>query len=277
MDKKLIVLDLDGTTLKNDQTISLKTKQTLQKAREIGHEVMIATGRPYRLSNMFYNELELTTPIVNFNGAVYHHPRIPEFIDSYHHSIDLELVHELLDFTSHLPLRNIAAEVEDFVFIREKNESVPDSMHLGLENVKIGDIRKNVNMDPTSVLLFGQDEQLDLIRSYLDQKLSSKLSYTTWGATWPAVEIIKHGINKAVGIRAAAKSLGFDRKDIIAFGDELNDLEMLDYAGVGVAMANGNEQAKAAANTTTLSNEEDGIAIYLQENLGINNGLNQLI
>ncbi|EFI82879.1 Phosphatase YidA [Listeria grayi] len=269
MDKKLIVLDLDGTTLRDDQTISQTTKQTLQRARNAGHEVMIATGRPYRLSNLFYDELTLTTPIVNFNGAVYHHPKMPDFADRYHHSIDLNIVHELLDFTSHLPLRNIAAEVEDFVFIREENESVPASMHLGLENVKIGDIRQNVNIDPTSVLLFGQDEQLVLIRKYLDKQLSSKLSYTTWGAAWPAIEIIKHGINKAVGVKAAAKSLGFDRKDIIAFGDELNDLEMLEFAGTGVAMGNGNEQVKNIANTTTLSNEDDGIAIYLQENLGV--------
>lgn len=108
-----------------------------------------------------------------------------------------------------------------------------------------------------------------LIRKYLDKQLSSKLSYTTWGAAWPAIEIIKHGINKAVGVKAAAKSLGFDRKDIIAFGDELNDLEMLEFAGTGVAMGNGNEQVKNIANTTTLSNEDDGIAIYLQENLGV--------
>ncbi|RKJ32644.1 HAD-IIB family hydrolase, partial [Butyricicoccus sp. 1XD8-22] len=75
MEKHLIVLDLDGTLLTDTQTISEKTKQTIMKAKEAGHQVMIATGRPFRASQLYYNELMLTTPIVNFNGALVHHPK----------------------------------------------------------------------------------------------------------------------------------------------------------------------------------------------------------
>ena len=74
-EKHLIALDLDGTLLKNDKTISHKTKHVIQKAREAGHVVMIATGRPFRSSEMYYRELQLDTPIVNFNGAFVHHPQ----------------------------------------------------------------------------------------------------------------------------------------------------------------------------------------------------------
>ncbi|EAD7988570.1 Cof-type HAD-IIB family hydrolase, partial [Listeria monocytogenes] len=71
------------------------------------------------------------------------------------------------------------------------------------------------------------------------------------------------------GVQAAAKTLGFDRKDIIAFGDETNDLQMLDYAGVGVAMGNATESVKNVANVVTASNQDDGIAVYLEENLNL--------
>ena len=74
MEKHLIVLDLDGTLLTDQKTISKRTKNTLLKAKENGHEVMIATGRPYRASEVYYKELSLSTPIVNFNGAFVHHP-----------------------------------------------------------------------------------------------------------------------------------------------------------------------------------------------------------
>lgn len=270
MSKKLIVLDLDGTTLRDDSTISSHTKKTLEKARMAGHEVMIATGRPYRISNLYYEELELATPIVNFNGAVYHHPKLTTFADGYHHAIDLQVVRELLDFTNDFSLDNIAAEVQDSVFLKERNNSIPETFHLGTENVVFGNIRDTIQSDATSLLFFGKLDQLGLISKHLDESLADVISHHTWGASqWPAVEIIKFGIHKAIGVKAAAKTLGFDQKDIIAFGDENNDLQMLDYAGVGVAMGNATDSVKNVANVITASNQDDGIAVYLEENLNL--------
>src|SRR5690606_41588100 len=85
----LIALDLDGTLLKDDKTISTKTKATLEKAKKAGHAIMIATGRPYRSSSMYYQELGLTTPIVNFNGAFVHHP-LDQNWGVYHDTLDLK-------------------------------------------------------------------------------------------------------------------------------------------------------------------------------------------
>ncbi|MBC6316856.1 Cof-type HAD-IIB family hydrolase [Listeria grandensis] len=269
MTKKLIVLDLDGTALKADQTISDRTKKALENARANGHEVMIATGRPYRMSHMYYYELALDTPIVNFNGAVFHHPRDIKFSDAYHQAIDLKTAHELLDFSTNYALDNIAAEVQDSVFLRERNASVPDMFQQGKDNVFIGDLRNTMTTDPTSLLFFASHDMLQEISNHMDTRLSNIVTYRNWGAEWPAMEMTKFGVHKAIGVQAASRVLGIDRKDIIAFGDEDNDLEMLDYAGVGVAMGNAIEPLKNVANTVTLTNEEDGIAVYLEENLGV--------
>lgn len=86
-EKHLIVLDLDGTLLTDNKTISPRTKQTLLKLKENGHEVMIATGRPFRSSELYYRELGLTTPIVNFNGAFVHHPLQTSWGYTIHHWI----------------------------------------------------------------------------------------------------------------------------------------------------------------------------------------------
>lgn len=78
-EKHLIVLDLDGTLLTDEKKISVRTLDTLNKARKNGHEVMIATGRPFRASELYYKQMGLTTPIVNFNGAFVHHPEDPSW------------------------------------------------------------------------------------------------------------------------------------------------------------------------------------------------------
>ena len=74
MEKYLICLDLDGTLLTDDKTISPYTKKVLNELKTKGHEIMISTGRPYRASQPYYTELGMTTPVVNFNGAFVHHP-----------------------------------------------------------------------------------------------------------------------------------------------------------------------------------------------------------
>lgn len=89
------------------------------------------------------------------------------------------------------------------------------------------------------------------------------------GKPYEYLELTKSGLNKAVALRHAAKDLGFTMNDVIAFGDADNDWEMLDEAGLGVAMGNADAETKRIANTVTLSNEEHGIAQFLTEYLNL--------
>src|SRR5690606_22758784 len=95
-DKHLIELDLDGTLLKEDNTISETNKIVLNKLLELGHNVMIATGRPYRSSRKYYDELGLKTPIVNFNGAFIHHPHDRSF-GVFHTPLEIEVARDIVD------------------------------------------------------------------------------------------------------------------------------------------------------------------------------------
>jgi len=99
-EKHLIVLDLDGTLLTDNKTISSRTKKTLLKLKEDGHEVMIATGRPFRSSELYYRELGLTTPIVNFNGAFVHHPLHTSW-GVYHSPLDINVAKEIVEACDH--------------------------------------------------------------------------------------------------------------------------------------------------------------------------------
>lgn len=266
MNEHLIVLDLDGTLLTDEKKISALTKETLLKAKEAGHQVMIATGRPYRASQLYYQELSLTTPIVNFNGALIHHPKNPMW-KTIHTTVDLRVVHDVVESVHKYEYDNLIAEVLDDVYLHREDEGVLQLLHMGNPTILTGDLKNTLKEDPTSLLIQADDVNTPIIRKHLQDVHAELIEHRRWGAPFPIIEIVHKGLSKAVGIDYISKEMGIPRDRIIAFGDEDNDLEMIEYAGVGVAMSNGIEDLKTIANEITLSNNEDGIAKFLQERL----------
>ncbi|MDN7241494.1 Cof-type HAD-IIB family hydrolase [Planococcus sp. N028] len=266
MKPHLIVLDLDGTLLTDQKVISEKTKNTLGKASEAGHQIMIATGRPFRSSEVYYKELGLTTPIVNFNGAFVHHPTDANW-GTFHTPISLDVVHEVVESMHDFDFYNIVAEVLDDVYVHYHDEKLMNIFQFGDPSITTGDLRNFLKADPTSLLIHAPVEKVQQIHDHLSSVHAEVIDHRRWGAPWHVIEIVKSGLSKAVGIDRVSKSIGIPRENIIAFGDEDNDLEMLDYAGVGVAMGNAIEPLKNIANEITLSNNEDGIAELLIDRL----------
>ncbi|EGO9939460.1 Cof-type HAD-IIB family hydrolase [Enterococcus faecium] len=265
MNKKLIAIDLDGTTLNQDSMITSKTKETLKKAINAGHHVSIATGRPFRMSHQFYQQLELTTPMVNFNGALVHIPN--QHWDGERETlINREIAFEILSQKKQLNLDFIAAENRDTFFIDSFDffdEKIFASSRPGEKNLLSP---KNLTTNPTSLLVRTDKRFAGAVSAELTCQFGSYVDVRTWGGPTAILEIVSKGIQKAKGVQEIANYLSIDQKDVIAFGDEHNDLELLDYAGWGVAMANGTDQLKGIANDVTpLSNQEDGLAVYLEK------------
>ena len=264
LNKKLIAIDLDGTTLNQDSMITSKTKETLKKAINAGHHVSIATGRPFRMSHQFYQQLELTTPMVNFNGALVHIPN--QHWDGERETlINREIAFEILSQKKQLNLDFIAAENRDTFFIDSFDffdEKIFASSRPGEKNLLSP---KNLTTNPTSLLVRTDKRFAGAVSAELTRQFGSYVDVRTWGGPTAILEIVSKGIQKAKGVQEIANYLSIDQK-VIAFGDEHNDLELLDYAGWGVAMANGTDQLKGIANDVTpLSNQEDGLAVYLEK------------
>lgn len=268
MKQHLIVLDLDGTLLTDQKVISDKTKSTLTKAQEQGHQVMIATGRPFRSSEVYYKELGLSTPIVNFNGAFVHHPADSSW-GTHHTPISLDVVHEVVESMHQFDFYNIVAEVLDDVYVHHHDEKLMNIFSFGDPSITTGDLRNFLKADPTSMLIHAPVEKVQLIHDHLSSVHAEVIDHRRWGAPWHVIEIVKSGLSKAVGLDRVSKSLGIPRENIIAFGDEDNDLEMIDFAGVGVAMGNAIDPLKNIANEITLTNNEDGIAELLIDRLNL--------
>ncbi|WP_279434105.1 Cof-type HAD-IIB family hydrolase [Macrococcus brunensis] len=260
--KHLICLDLDGTLLTDEKTVSPYTKNILQQLKEQGHEVMISTGRPYRASEIYYNELGLDSPIVNFNGAFIHHPKDDTF-KVVHEPLDLSIAKAIFEQLEDLNIQNIIAEVKDHIYFHYHDEYLFHGFTMGNPVVQNGDLNLTLQEEPTSILIQAEEEHVPAIREHLSDVYAEQLEHRRWGAPYPVIEIVKKGINKAVGIQYVSETLGIKQEHIIAFGDEDNDFEMIEYAGTGIAMANAIQELKLRADEVTLSNNEDGIGVFL--------------
>ncbi|MGC4375361.1 Cof-type HAD-IIB family hydrolase [Fictibacillus sp. Mic-4] len=264
----LIAVDLDGTLLTDNKNISPRTKNALLNAMEKGHHVCISTGRPWRSSYMYYNELGLNSPIVNFNGAYVHHPHNKDF-GYYHSPLDLTIAKNIIKTCEELVVKNIMVEVLDHVYLQKPDEVITSTFIMGENPARSGNLIKLLKEDPTSILIHPKEGQVDELRRHLVKEHAEVIEQRVWGAPWEIIEIVRAGMNKAVGLRQIANFLNIPQERIIAFGDEDNDFEMIEYAGHGVAMGNAIDELKQLANFVTKTNEEDGIAYYLEEVLSL--------
>lgn len=264
----LIALDLDGTLLTDEKTISSRTKKTIAKAREEGHIVVISTGRPYRASMQYYQELALNTAIVNFNGAFIHHPFDKSF-GTYHSPLDLKTAKTVIETCEAFNVSNIMVEVIDDFYLRHFDQVFVETFTAGQDPKEHGDLLNILKDDPTCVLVHPQDHHVKELRELLVDSHAEVIDQRVWGAPWNVIEIVKAGMNKAIGLKKISEFYQIPQERIIAFGDEDNDLEMIEYAGQGIAMGNGIDELKGIADHITLTNEEDGIAVYLEEVLNL--------
>ncbi len=264
----LIALDLDGTLLTNEKKITPRTKATIKKAKENGHIVVIATGRPHRASMTYYHELSLNTPMVNFNGAYTHHPA-DKYWGTYHSPLQLNTAKSIIETCHTFQVKNMFAEVINDVYAHRYDNDIHELFSLDDTTIKTGDLLYHLTEDPTSLLIFPENNQVDLIKKHLEEIHADLIEYRNWGTPWNVIEIIRAGISKATGLQQIADYYNIPSERVIAFGDEDNDLEMIEFAGHGIAMENAIDDLKNIAKTVTKSNEEDGIAIYLEKTLAL--------
>ncbi len=267
--RHLIALDLDGTLLSDTHTISEETKSILQQAINEGHIVIIATGRSHRNSIQYYDFLQLDTPMVNFNGAFIHHPYNNSWERTLHNPFPNQTAHHIIDVCYEINVQNILAEVQGNVYLERHDEQL---MHIFQSApvfekelpFSIGSLKKQLTEDPTSILIYPRAEQVAQLTEHLNDNHATMIAHRTWDAPWNMVEIMKKGIHKAVGVKRVAEYYQIPRERIIAFGDEDNDLEMIDYAGIGVAMGNAIDELKQVAKHVTDTNMDEGVRTFLQ-------------
>lgn len=265
MKYKLLVLDLDGTLTNSKKEITQHTKETLIKAQEAGLKVVLASGRPTYGVAPLANELELQKYegyILAYNGG--------EIIDWK----TRELMYEKQLDSDLLPYLYRCAKENDFAIVTYENEYVltekPDDEYVlkeALLNVmkikKVDNFLEAVKHPITKCLIVGEPSRLALLEKEMYEKLKDRMG--VFRSEPYFLELVPKGIDKAQSLSVLLEEIGMTKNEMIAIGDGFNDLSMIQYAGLGIAMENAQDVVKQAADFITLSNEEDGVAYAVEK------------
>jgi len=149
------------------------------------------------------------------------------------------------------------------------DEKIIENFRMGGPKVTAGDIQSFLKDSPTSLLIQADEDKVKLIQNHLSHLHAEVIGHRLWNSPWGfVIDVFKQGLSKASGISHVSKSMDIPRDRIIAFGDESNDLEMIEYAGFGVAMSNSIDTLKSIADeVTSFSNNDDGVAQVLSKRL----------
>lgn len=262
---KIIALDMDGTLLNGEKKVTDRVKKALNEAREKGVKVVLATGRPIAGVRRYLEELDLYKEneyVLTYNGS---------------------LVQETL---SGRAICDIGLKGKDLEYFYELSKKLKVNIHAfsterGLITPKISkytEVEANINGIPINVVDFNEIKpEEDIVKimfidepEILDRAIKGipEKDFSNYGIIKSApyfLEIINKDSNKGIGLSHLAKEIGVKREEVIAVGDAGNDLAMVEYAGLGVAMGNASEEVKNIANYITASNEEDGVAEVIEK------------
>lgn len=267
----LIALDLDGTLLTNDKQITLATKELISELIRRNHIVVIATGRSHRMSIFYYDFLGLKTPMINSNGALVHHPYDKSW-GVFHQPLNKDFAHDIIDMSYATKSKNIIAKVVDSVYLDQHDDKILNfyQPNQAAEPVIIGKVKEMLKTDPTLMMIYPLESEIVNLAKQLKDFQTESIQLRNWGPPFYVLEVMRKGLNKAEALKKVSNHFDIPRERIIAFGDEGNDIEMIDYAGVGVAMENATDELKSVANYITDTNENEGVRLFLNDYLNIN-------
>lgn len=265
---KLLVLDIDGTIAGHSNNLSKTVKQAIAAVQAKGIQVAIATGRMYCSALRFHQEIQSTLPLAAYQGAWIQEPSNQKI--HRHLPVSREITQQLLDYFEQPPLRSLLSVhfyVNDKLYVREiTRETESYAVRCGVTPIPVGDLRQVLTDEPTKVLALCDDVNIinELLGNLRLQYTPTELYLTTSVATF--LEAANPFVNKGTAVRYLAEELlGLERDNVMTIGDNFNDVEMLEYAGIGVAMGDAPAPVQAIANWVAPNVEADGAAVAMEK------------
>ncbi len=248
-DIKMVVTDLDGTYLRDDKTISEYTKDVIGRIRAKGIKFVIATARPVRAVRDWL-------PDVQYDAGAFHNGAV---VMEGEHRIGGKGIEQatrlIVRILQKQPQAHIAAEVNDWLYANFDAQTIWP----GIEYTATIDFAEIEGMTADKVIIEAHSiEEMEQYQEYLSEELYLRLSENV------IAMIMNKEATKSGSIRMLAERYGFSMEQVVAFGDDYNDMDMLQVCGRGVAVANALEAVKAVADEVCDSNNEDGPAKWLE-------------
>jgi Cof subfamily protein (haloacid dehalogenase superfamily) len=265
---RLLALDLDGTTIELGQMPTSRVKTAVAAAGRRGLRVVIATGRPYLSARRFQADLELQTPLICYQGAL-----VREVVGEQHTLLAAPLPEEPLAEVLDLAARRgweLNLYSEDFIYLAQTNH--PESFYerwFGLPCVPVASLTDALRMMrdrrtvPLKGMFLGEPEEIDRLTPEVRERFGTRFAVVRSHSLFS--EITAPGISKGSALAFLAGHYAIARDETIAVGDNGNDVAMIQWAGLGVAMSNATPEAIAAADWVAPPVTEDGVAVLIDK------------
>lgn len=267
---RLIASDIDGTLLDRNHRVPIRNREAVARAVASGAEFALATGRPFRWIMPVLEQLTVRPVCVTSNGAVLYDAAADRVLSA--HELSPAALTEVVDVATTVlqPLGGVGFGSEraggsvldpvEELFVVEPHYS-DNALFDGFGVVSVGEL---VSRPAVKLLIRNTDYSAPELYELIAPHIDPELAHVTYSMTEGVLEVAAPNVTKRRGIQWLADHHGIAREDIIAFGDMPNDIEMLSWAGWGVAMENAHAEVKAAADEVTVAHHQAGVAKVLE-------------
>lgn len=267
---ELLVMDLDGTLTNSEKKITRKTKEALFRIQEEGVHIALASGRPTPGVTPIAEELELAKYggyILSYNGA--HVMRMDTKEVIYQNVIPKEFIQPLYEAAMEEKIGIISYSSNEIIAGTKQDEFMQKEsriIHLPIHEVE--NFSEFLDFSVNKCLMTADGDYMAQVEPRMQKRFPE---LNIFRSEPYFLEIMPQNVDKAFSLSRLLEYMGLTRKQMICCGDGFNDLSMIRYAGLGVAMANAQEVVKEEADYITASNDEDGIVQVIEKFIeGIN-------
>lgn len=262
---KVLALDIDGTLLNSKKEITPKVKEAIEELRDKDIPVLIASGRPAMGIRHVAKELSMDEKggyILSFNGGKIIEYKTKEVV--YSKTIPMELNEEVYNYAKNLDASLLTYENDRIITEKPENKYVSvESSIVKMEVEKVDNLLSRLNFSADKFLIVGEPEYLEKEVEKMAKHFEGRLNVFRSEPFF--IEVVPLGIDKATSLEVLLEKLGIKREELVACGDGRNDVTMINYAGMGVAMENACDEVKEVADFVTKSCDEDGVAYAIKK------------
>lgn len=261
MTVKLLALDLDGTLFGDDLCISDRTRAAIRAALERGVIVTIATGRMFTSARKIAAGLGIEAPLICYQGALIRHSRTADTL--YHKTVPASLAHEIIMETGRRGL-HLNAYMDDMLYVARITPEARfySQINMDLKVEEVGDLSHWLDTRPgeelTKMVIVTDPDETDSVLADFTATYAGRLQITKSHPRF--TEFTNVECSKGIALSFLAASLGIERQQVMAIGDGHNDLDMIRWAGYGIAMPTAPRAVLDIAHTVCLPIAEDGAA-----------------
>lgn len=259
---RLVAIDLDGTLLRSNKRLSSANARAIADVTNLGVHVVLASARPPRGVREIYHRLGLDTLQVNYNGALIHD--MPRGKTVYHQPMSVALAKKIVKFARKKdPSVVISVEVLDKWYTDHVDDKLPTETSKHFSPDFVGPLDAFLTIPVTKLMLLAPPDRLKPIHAAVRTKFGDHIAILI--SDDYLIQLVDRHVDKSSALQRVAQQYEVPRAQVMAIGDAPNDLGMVRWAGLGVAMDNGWDLLKRHADAIAPANDDDGVAHVLRK------------